>query len=160
MSKSQSKKAIIDLLNEVLTAELTAINQYFLNAELCRHSGYAKLHAIARKESIDEMKHAQQIMERVLFLGGIPNVQRLSKINVGENVPEQFRLDVELEEDAIKRLKGGITLCQNEGDHGTAVLLQSILVSEEEHLDWLQTQLDVIEKIGEQNYLAQQIIAN
>src|SRR3989338_10633651 len=110
---------IIDLLNEVLTAELTAINQYFLHAELCEHWGYTKLYQISRKASIDEMKHAEQLIERVLFLDGIPNVQRLDKINIGETVPEQFASDFKLESEAVVRLKAGIELCRTNHDHGS-----------------------------------------
>src|SRR3989338_7670149 len=148
---------IIDLLNEVLTSELTAINQYFLHAELCNHWGYAKLHQVTRKQSIGEMKHAEQLIERVLFLDGIPNVQRLGKVNIGETVPEQFKSDLHLETEAVERLKKGVALCRKEEDHISAKLLESILASEEEHVDFLEKQLELIKAIGEANYLAQQL---
>ncbi|MEI6805980.1 MAG: bacterioferritin [Myxococcaceae bacterium] len=148
---------IIDLLNEVLTAELTAINQYFLHAELCEHWGYTKLYQISRKQSIDEMKHAEQLIERILFLDGIPNIQRLGKINIGETVPEQFKSDLKLESEAVDRLRSGIDLCRTSQDHGTAILLESILASEEEHLDFLGKQIDLVKAIGEANYLAQHL---
>lgn len=148
---------IIDLLNEVLTAELTAINQYFLHAEICEHWGYTKLYQISRKQSIDEMKHAEQLIERILFLDGLPNLQRLSKINIGETVPEQLKSDLALETEAIARLKPGIELCRSHNDHGTAVLLEGILASEEEHFDYLGKQIDLVTAIGEANYLAQHL---
>jgi len=149
--------AIIVLLNDVLTAELTAINQYFLHAEILNHWGYRKLGAKVRVDSIDEMKHAEQIIERVLFLDGLPNVQRLGKINIGETVTEIFRADQALEREAIPRLNAGINLCVDHGDHGTRALLDTILASEEEHLDWIDTQLALIDKLGEANYLTQQL---
>jgi bacterioferritin len=103
------------------------------------------------------MKHADRIIERILYLEGIPNLQRLNKVNVGETVPEQFKLDLQLEKEALVRLNDGVKLCRDLGDNGTEALLKEILVSEEEHADWLETQLGLIDQIGEQNYLAQQI---
>lgn len=157
MSKSSSSKAIIGLLNDVLCSELTAINQYFLHAELCSHWGYKRLYSLVRKQSIGEMKHAEELMERILFLDGIPNLQKLGKINVGETVKEQFQLDKALEEEAIVRLNAGIEACREHQDNGTRLLLESILQSEEEHLDWIDTQLNLLNSIGEENYLAQQM---
>lgn len=158
MAKSATDKAIISLLNDVLSAELTAINQYFIHAELCNHWGYKRLYKFVRKQSIDEMKHAEELIERVLYLGGIPNMQRLFKVNIGETVPEQFKLDMDLEKEAISRLNEGITACRAASDHGSMLLLQEILKSEEEHLDWLDAQLDLIKNVGDANYLSQQII--
>lgn len=152
-------KTVISLLNDVLTAELTAINQYFLHAEMCKHWGYVRLYKLVREQSIDEMKHAHELIERVLYLEGIPNVQRLAKVNIGETVPEQFRLDHALEQEAVVRLNEGIEVCRSAGDHGSMMLLQKILLSEEEHLDWLDAQLQLIKNVGESNYLAQQILA-
>lgn len=149
--------AILDLLNAVLTAELTAINEYFIHAKMCRNWGYLRLADYVKKESIDEMKHADRIIERILYLEGIPNLQRLNKVNVGESVLEQFRLDLALEVEALARLNDGVKLCRDHNDHGTETLLREILVSEEEHADWLETQLGLIAQIGEANYLAQQI---
>ena len=148
---------IVEILNDVLTAELTAINQYFLHGEMCRNWGYKRLYGFIRKEAIDEMKHAELVMERILFLDGMPNVQRLSKINVGESVAEQFRLDLALEMQALPRLNDGIAHCRQSGDNATKALLEGILVNEEEHVDWLEAQLTLIEQVGEQNYLTQQI---
>ena len=148
---------IIELLNDVLSAELTAINQYFVHAKMCKNWGIMKIADIVRKESIDEMKHADQLMDRILYLEGIPNVQRLYKINVGEPVKEQFESDLGLEKIAIDRLNKGIVVCRDLGDNGTRAMLEEILVSEEEHADWLETQLDLIERVGEKPYLAENI---
>lgn len=156
MSES-SKKAVIEVLNEVLTAELTAINQYFIHAELCNHWGFKKLYKEARAQSIDEMRHAEQLIERVLYLNGIPNVQRLGKVSIGENVKEQFQLDSVLEAEAVTRLGRGIMLCRENADIGSAMLLETILKSEEEHLNWIRTQLELMERLGEQGYLANQV---
>ena len=154
-----SKKAIIELLNEVLTAELTAINQYFIHAELCSHWGFKKLYKEVRAQSIDEMKHAELLIERILYLNGIPNLQRLGKVNIGETVPEQFKLDSAVEEEAVERLADGIKLCRDSSDIGSAMLLEDILKSEEEHLDWLRTQMDLIKRLGEKDYLSNQVDA-
>jgi bacterioferritin len=148
---------IIDLLNDVLTAELTAINQYFIHAKMCENWGYGKLAAKIRAESIDEMKHADRLIERILFLEGIPNVQRLGKVNVGETVKEQFELDLQLEYAAIERLNKAIVTSVEANDGATRELLAAILVSEEEHTDWLETQLELIRQLGEQLYCAQQL---
>ncbi|MCA9635035.1 MAG: bacterioferritin [Myxococcales bacterium] len=148
---------VIELLNEVLTAELTAINQYFIHAKMCANWGYGKLAATVRAESIDEMKHADTLIERILFLDGIPNVQRYHKVNVGETVKEQLELDLQLEYDAIARLNKGIATCREVGDNASRDLLVQILVSEEAHTDWLETQLELIRQLGEQLYCAQQL---
>lgn len=149
--------AIIDLLNQVLTNELTAVNQYFLHARICENWGYERLYEKFRHESIDEMKDADELIERVLYLEGLPNVQRYNKVNVGENVPEMFQLDLQLEKDAIAALNAGIALCRDKGDNGSAELLEEILEGEEEHADWLETQLAAIDQVGAQNYLAEQL---
>ena len=148
---------ILELLNDVLTAELTAINQYFLHAKLCEHWGYGRLADHVRHESIDEMKHADRITDRILFLDGVPNFQRLSPLRIGETVPEQFESDLQLEYTAIERLNRGIARAVELGDHGTRELLADILVSEEEHADWLETQLETIRQIGVELYLSQQL---
>jgi len=153
----QGDKKIIDILNDVLTAELTAINQYFVHSEMCENWGYERLQKIIRKHSIGEMKHAEELIERVLFLEGIPNVQRLGKINIGENVPEMLKLDQALELDALPRLNKGIETCRELGDNNSRHLLEEILHDEEEHVDWLEAQLSLLEQVGAQNYLAQQI---
>ncbi len=156
MSRDTNKR-VIDVLNDVLTGELTAINQYFLHAEMCKNWGYMYLYKYIRKESIDEMRHAEWVMERVLYLNGIPNMQRLNKLNIGETVVEQFRSDLALEYEAVDRLEAGIKVCGEESDHGSRDLLERILHSEEEHIDWLEAQIELVKQVGEQNYLAQQI---
>ncbi|MEM9453072.1 MAG: bacterioferritin [Myxococcota bacterium] len=148
---------VIELLNEVLTSELTAINQYFIHAKMCADWGYARLAKKIRDESIDEMKHADELIERILFLEGVPNVQRYGKINVGETVSEQFQLDLQLEYEAIARLRDGIALCREEKDEASRDLLEHILVSEEEHTDWLESQIELTRQVGVESYLAQQI---
>jgi bacterioferritin len=148
---------IIDLLNEVLTNELTAINQYFVHARMCENWGYERLYKKVRDESIDEMKHADKVIARVLFLEGVPNLQRLGKINVGETVPEQLKVDLALEQHAIPALNKGIEACRKLGDNGTADLLEDILEDEEEHLKWLEAQLSLLDEVGTQNYLAEQM---
>ncbi|HSY49983.1 MAG TPA: bacterioferritin [Thermoanaerobaculia bacterium] len=150
-------KKIIDILNDVLTSELTAINQYFVHGEMCDNWGYQHLHDRIRKHSIGEMKHAESLIERVLFLEGIPNVQRLGKITIGENVPEQLAFDLVLEMDAVKRLNAGIETCRQAEDNNSRHLLEEILEDEEEHIDWIEAQLALIEQVGAANYLAEQI---
>jgi bacterioferritin len=148
---------LIEALNEVLTAELTGINQYFIHAKMCENWGYGRLAEVNRKESISEMKHADEVIERILFLEGVPNMQRLGKVRVGETVAEQLKLDHGLEVDAVNRLNKTIVQAVDVGDNGSRELLEKILVSEEEHVDWLEAQLELIKQVGEQNYLAQQI---
>ncbi len=148
---------IIDLLNEVLTNELTAINQYFIHARMCENWGYQRLWKKVRDESIDEMKHADQVIERILYLEGVPNLQRLGKINVGETVPEQLRLDLDVERHAIPVLHRGIELARKVGDNGSADLLEDMLEDEEEHANWLEAQLSLIDQMGLPHYLAQQV---
>jgi bacterioferritin len=153
--KGQDK--VIERLNDVLTAELTAINQYFIHARMCETWGYEKLWKKIRAESIDEMKHADELIKRILFLDGVPNLQKLGKVNVGETVQEQFTLDLQLEHEAIKMLNEAIELCSSLGDNGTRELFERILHAEEDHTDWLETQLGLLQKLGEAHYLAQQI---
>lgn len=153
--KGDSK--VIDLLNEILTGELTAINQYFLHAKMCQNWGYLRLADYIRKESIDEMKHADMLIERVLYLEGLPNLQRLGKLNIGQTVLEMLRNDLGIESVAIPLLNRSIETCRQVGDNGSEALLVDILRSEEEHVDWLEAQLELVKQIGEANYLAQQI---
>ena len=148
---------VIEILNDVLTAELTAINQYFVHSEMCENWGYERLHKIIRKHSIGEMKHAEEVIERVLFLEGIPNLQRLGKINIGETALEVLKADYALELEALPRLQQGIETCRELGDNNSRHLLEEILEDEEEHVDWLEAQLSLVEQVGIQNYLAQQI---
>jgi bacterioferritin len=148
---------VIAVLNEVLKAELTAINQYFLHAEMCENWGYEKLATHTRKESIEEMQHAEKLMERILYLDGTPNMTDYFKINIGPNVKAQIQNDLNVEYDAVKRLNRGIALCVQIGDNGSRDLLESILTDEEEHIDWLEAQLHAIGEMGIENYLAQHL---
>ena len=148
---------IVAILNDLLTNELTAINQYFIHAKMCANWGYKRLAAKVRAESIDEMKHADIVIDRILFLEGVPNLQRLGKVRVGETVKEQLESDVAFEYSAIGQLNGWVARARELGDNGTEDLLTKILVSEEEHTDWLETQLELIKQLGEPAYLAQQL---
>jgi bacterioferritin len=148
---------ILKLLNELLANELTAINQYFIHAKMCENWGYERLGHKVREESIDEMKHADLVISRILFLEGVPNLQKLNKLRVGETVKEQLESDLQLEYSAIGFLNQGIVAARNANDNATEDLMTKILVSEEEHTDWLETQLELIRQVGEQNYLSQQI---
>jgi bacterioferritin len=148
---------VIELLNAVLTSELTAINQYFIHAKMCENWGYKKLAHKKREESIEEMKHADQVIARILFLEGVPNMQRLHPVKVGEDAVEQHRLDLEVEVEARARLNEGIALCRDRGDNGSRELLDHILENEEESIDWLEAQLHIIDEIGKERYLAEMI---
>ncbi len=153
----QGDAEIIDVLNEILTAELTAINQYFIHAKMRENWGFPRLAAVARKESIEEMEDADKLIERILYLEGVPNLQRYNPVLVGETVPEQLKLELDTETAAIDRYNRAIALAVAKGDNGTRELLEHRLVDEESHADWLESQLHVIETIGTENYLAQQI---
>jgi bacterioferritin len=148
---------VLGLLNDLLTNELTAINQYFVHAKMCQNWGYERLASKIREESIDEMKHADMVISRILFLEGTPNLQRLNKLRVGETVKEQLESDLQLEYSAIAFLNQGIAAARTVGDNASEDLFTRILVSEEEHTDWIETQLELIRQVGEQNYLSQQI---
>jgi bacterioferritin len=150
-------KKVIELLNEVLKAELTAINQYFLHAEMCENWGYERLAKLIRKESIEEMVHAEKLIERILYLDGTPNMSDYFKINIGATVEQQFKNDVELEYTAVKRLNAGVPICIAAGDNGSRELLTTILQDEEHHIDWLEAQLHAIGEIGIANYLTEQL---
>jgi bacterioferritin len=148
---------VVTLLNDVLTAELTAVNQYFIHARMCENWGYKRRWKKVREESIGEMRHADRLIERILYLEGVPNLQRLGKVNVGQTVPEQLRLDLEVERTAVSALNAGIEMCRSAGDNGTRDLLEEILKAEEDHIDWIEEQLELIKQVGEGHYLAQQI---
>ncbi|MEW6475969.1 MAG: bacterioferritin [Actinomycetota bacterium] len=150
----KASEGIIDLLNDVLTAELTAINQYFIHAKMCSNWGYERIAEKIRHESFGEMKHAEKVIERVLFLEGIPNMQRLATVRIGERVKEQFEVDLALETEHVGRLNRGIEASRSSGDEGTRLLLDEILKESEEHVDWLETQLELIGQLGEQLYLS------
>ena len=153
----QSDPEVIEALNEVLTAELTAINQYFIHHKMCENWGYKRLSAKKREESIGEMKDADEIIERILYFDGVPNMQRMNPVSVGEDPIEQHRVDLALETEAIARLNKGVALCRDKADNGTRELLESILKGEEEGADWLETQLHLVEEVGKEQYLAEQI---
>jgi len=148
---------VIELLNDVLTGELTAINQYFIDTKMCANWGYERLAAIVREESMEEMRDAEVLIDRILYLEGIPNLQRLGSVRIGETVPEQLNLALEQERIAIARLNQGIALCSERGDHGSRELLEKILQGEEEHASWLETQLQLLAALGDTAYLAEQI---
>ena len=148
---------VIELLNKALFNELTAINQYFLHAKMLKNWGLKTLAAHEHHESIDEMKHADQLAERILFLDGLPNFQALGKLRIGETPTEILRCDLALEMDAMPVLREAIAYCESIGDIGSRKVFADILYSEEEHIDWLETQLELIDRLGEQNYLAEQL---
>ena len=149
----QGDTKVIEFLNEQLTAELTAINQYFLHAKMQENWGYTKLAAYTRSESMDEMRHAEVLTDRILFLEGMPNYQKLFPLRIGGNVKEQFECDMKIEVEAVDRLRKGIVHMRSVGDVTSAKLFEAILADEEHHIDYLETQLDLIEKLGEQLYL-------
>jgi bacterioferritin len=148
---------VIAFLNQVLKAELTAINQYFLHAEMCENWGYERLAKKVKKESLEEMVHAEKCMERILYLDGTPNMTDYFKINIGATVEAQFKNDLQLEYDAVKRLNDGIKVCTAANDGGARELAEKILSDEEHHIDWLEAQLHAISEMGIANYLAQQL---
>ncbi len=151
----QGSPEILDLLNAQLTAELTAINQYFLHAKMQEHWGYVRIASWTRSESIDEMHHAESLTNRILMLGGLPNYQRLEVLRIGENVPEQLRSDLALEYDGLPRLRDSVVAARAAGDAVTGVLFETILKSEEDHIDALETELAMLATLGEPLYLAQ-----
>jgi bacterioferritin len=148
---------VIEFLNELLTHELTAINQYFIHYKMLSNWGYQKLAKKKREESIDEMQHADEVIERILYFDGVPNMQRLSPVKVGEEPVEQHKVDLALEVVAVERLNRGIALVREKGDNGTRALLEKILTEEEEAIDWLEAQLHQIEELGRERYLAEQL---
>jgi bacterioferritin len=148
---------VIEALNDILTAELTAINQYFIHSRMCENWGYQRLKKKKHEESVEEMKDADAVIRRILYLEGVPNMQRLNPVRVGEDAVEQHKLDLELETAAIARLNKAIALCTEKGDGGTRELLEHVLKGEEESADWLESQLHIVKEIGKERYLAEQI---
>jgi len=148
---------VIEHLNEALKAELTAINEYFLHAEMMENWGYQKLASLTRRESIDEMKHAEALIERILFLDGAPVMHELLELNIGDTVKQQFANDLVLELKAVDRLNRAVSAAVEAGDNGSRELFESILTDEEEHVDFLEAQLHMIEEMGYANYLALQM---
>ena len=153
----QGDAEVIEALNDILTAELTAINQYFIHYKMCENWGLKRLADKKREESIEEMKHADDVIARILYLEGTPNMQRLSPVRVGEDPIEQHRLDLALEADAVERLNKAVALARDKGDNGTRELAERILTNEEESVDWLEAQLYLVEKVGAEAYLAEMI---
>lgn len=153
----QGDPQVIEALNDVLSAELTAINQYFIHHKMCENWGYQRISSKKREESIGEMKDADAIIERVLFLDGVPNMQRMNPVRVGEDPVEQHRLDLAVETEAIARLNKAIALCREKADNGTRELLENILKGEEDGADWLEAQLHLVDEVGKERYLAEMI---
>ena len=153
----QAKPGVIERLNSILTIELTAVNQYFVQAEMCRNWGYEELYEKLRDLSLGEMKDAQEMVRYILFLEGVPNLQRLNDVRVGESVPEDFRLDLESELNIIEVLNEAIAHCTQAGDFATRGMLEMMTRDEQAHVDWLETQIEAIRQVGLENYLAQQL---
>ena len=151
----QGDPDVLRLLNEQLTSELTAINQYFLHSKMQDNWGFTELAAHTREESFEEMRHAEVITDRILLLNGLPNYQRIGSLRIGQNLREQFESDLQIELDVLNRLKPGIVMCREKQDSTSAKLLETILVDEESHIDYLQTQLELMDKLGEALYAAQ-----
>ncbi|MQY07311.1 bacterioferritin [Actinomadura macrotermitis] len=149
----EGDKDIIALLNEQLTAELTAINQYFLHSKMQENWGYIRMARHTRHESIDEMKHAERLTDRILFLDGLPNYQKIGTLRIGQNIPEQLEADMAIEQEAVARLRPGIELMRSRGDVTSARIFEDILADEEQHIDYLETELALLRSLGEQNYL-------
>jgi bacterioferritin len=156
----KAKPKIIEKLNALLADELTAINQYIVHSEMCANWGYERLHEAIEKRAITEMKHAEKLIERILFLDGIPIVSKLNKIEIGSDVKAQFENDLDAERMAVQAYNEGIQLAVESGDNGTRALLESILTDEEDHVDWLEAQLAQIEQMGIENYLTEQMKAH
>ncbi len=150
---------VMEVLQEALKAELTAINQYFVHAEMCENWGYHRLSEVTKKEAIDEMKHAEKLIERILFLEAVPNMT-FFKIKIGETVQKQLENDLALEIDAVRRYNEGIQICRQQGDNGSRDLIQQLLENEETHVDFLETQLHLIGEVGLDNYLSEQMGGN
>jgi bacterioferritin len=153
----KGNEIVITTLNDLLADELTAINQYMVHSEMCANWGFEKLHEVAEKRAIIEMKHAEKLIERILFLDGMPNVSVLKTIHIGKSVEAQFKHDFSAETEAVKAYNEGIRLAREEGDNGTRDLLESILKDEEDHLDWLEAQIYQIEQMGLSIYLVEQL---
>ncbi len=153
----KGKPEVLEVLAKMLKEELGAISEYFIHAEMCENWGYKKLSGHTKKESINEMKHAEKLIEHILFLDGAPNLNDMPKLVVGKDVKQQFENDLALEKNAVAEYNAGIAVCRKAGDQASADLLQKILADEEEHVDYLEEQLGLIEQIGIQNYLAQQL---
>ena len=153
----KAKEGIIDLLNKLLTANLTAINQYFVHGKMCENWGYERLHHKVRQRSFDEMKDAEELIEHILYLEGVPNMQRMGTVHVGETVPEQLKVDLKAEQEMLKMLADGIVHCTKVGDYTTRHMLEDMSEDVDSHIDWIETQSETIKQVGLENYLAEQI---
>ncbi len=153
----QAKPGVIDRLNTILTIELTAINQYFVQAEMCRNWGYERLYQRLKHSSMEEMKDTPDIIAHILYLEGVPNMQRLNQVRVGETVLENLQLDLQLEKEVVEALREAITHCQSVGDYTTRKMFEDMIAGEEEHVDWLENQLEAVNQIGIELYLSQQL---
>ncbi len=153
----KAKKGVIDLLNKVLTEELTVINQYFLHAQMCKNWGYDRLHHHVLDRSYGEMKDAKEVIDRILYLEGLPNMQRLGTVKIGETVPEQLKADLDKEKAMVVMMSDGIRHCTDVGDFATRHMLEDMVKDEEEHIDWIETQMETIKQVGLENYLSEQI---
>ena len=153
----KAKDGVLDFLNRILTAELTAIHQYLLHAEMCGNWGYGRLHHSVRELALEEVDHVQQVIHHILYLEGAPNMQRLGPINVGATVPDQFKFDLKLEQEDLALLREAVAHCAKVGDYSTRHMLEDMAVETEEHIDWMETQLETIKQAGLENYLAEQI---
>jgi len=153
----KAKEGVVNMLNKILTADLTAINQYFVHAKMCENWGYERLHHKVRERSFDEMKDAEELIEHILYLEGVPNVQRLNTVQVGETVPEQFKLDLKAEQEMLVLLSDGVVHATKVGDFTTRHMLEDMAEDVDTHIDWIETQMETIDQIGLENYLAEQI---
>jgi bacterioferritin len=153
----KAKEGVVNILNKVLTADLTAINQYFVHAKMCENWGYERLHHKVRERSIDEMKDAEELIEHILYLEGVPNVQRLNTVHVGETVPEQLKLDLKSEQEMLSMLSEGVVHCTKVADFTTRHMLEDMVKDVDAHIDWIEIQLETIKQVGLENYLSEQI---
>jgi bacterioferritin len=153
----KAKEGVIELLNKILTADLTAINQYYVHAKMCENWGYERLYEKVRSRSMDEMKDADELIGHILYLEGVPNVQRLGTVHVGETVPEQFKADLKAEQEMLKILTDGVTHCTKIGDYTTRHMLEDMAKDVDDHIDWIETQMETISQVGLENYLSEQI---
>ena len=153
----KAKQGVVDLLNKILTEELTVINQYFLHAKMCANWGYDRLEHKVKERSFSEMKDADKIIEHILYLEGVPNVQRLGTVKIGETVPEQLKADLAKEKDMVKLLTESINHCTKVGDFTTRLMLEEMVTDEDQHIDWIETQQETIQQVGLENYLSEQI---
>lgn len=153
----KAKEGVVEILNKVLTADLTAVNQYFLHAKMCENWGYERLYEKVRSRSIDEMKDADEIIGHILYLEGMPNIQRLGTVHIGETVAEQLKADLKAEQEMLKMLTDGVTHCTKVGDYTTRHMFEDMAKDVDAHIDWIETQLETIRQVGLENYLSEQI---